>query len=223
MQFSVIIPTLNESASLPFALKQLLSSIEYLSRVEILVCDGGSNDDTLKQARQFPIIPLVSETGRAMQMNTGAGRALGDWLVFLHADTRLPDNWMSLIAQSDAPWGRFDLRLSGKQGLLRLIEKAINLRSRKTSIATGDQVLFFRRDFFHSLGGFPEIPLMEDVAISKLARQQHQPACIHEPVITSSRRWEQNGILRTVLLMWSLRLAYWLGVNPGTLHRWYYR
>lgn len=223
MRFSVIIPTLNESASLSFALRQLLASIPYLSEVEILICDGGSSDDTLTQARQFPVIILNSPAGRAKQMNHAAEKAIGDWLVFLHADTHLPNHWMQLITESNALWGRFDLRLSGRHWALRVIEKAINLRSRKSAVATGDQALFFRRDFFHQLGGYPDIPLMEDVAISKLARQQQPPACIHEPVVTSSRRWEQNGILRTVLLMWWLRLCFWFGINPETLHRWYYR
>ena len=222
MQFSIIIPTFNEAGSLAYALKDLLSNIQYLSEVEIILSDGGSADNSLQQARQFPVISINSEKGRARQMNTGAQQAIGDWLVFLHADTRLPKNWMNLIQHCDVPWGRFDVRLSGQHWMFRMIEKAINLRSRKTAIATGDQVLFFRRDFFQQLGGFPAIPLMEDIAISKIARKLHAPACISQPVITSSRRWEKKGILRTVLMMWLLRFFYWLGVKPETLHRLYY-
>ena len=222
MQFSIIIPTLNEAASLPYALKQLLASIDYLSRVEIIVCDGGSQDDSLNQARQFPVITLSADQGRALQMNAGAQQAIGDWLIFLHADTRLPNNWMDMIGSCQQPWGRFDLRLSGRHWLFRVIEKAINLRSRKTSVATGDQVLFFRRDFFQRLGGFPEIALMEDVAISKAARTIAAPACLSTAVISSSRRWEKNGILKTILLMWLLRLGYWAGIEPERLHRIYY-
>ena len=222
MQFSIIIPTYNEAAALPFALKELLSSIQYLSQVEIIICDGGSTDDSQNQARQFPVTFLKSAKGRALQMNNGALQAMGDWLIFLHADTRLPKNWMSLINQSNADWGRFDVRLSGRHWLFRVIEKAINIRSRKTSVATGDQALFFRREFFDELGGFPEIPLMEDIAISKMARNHSAANCIAQQVITSSRRWEKNGILRTVILMWFLRLAYWLGINPARLHRLYY-
>lgn len=222
MQFSIIIPTFNEATALPHALKDLLASIEYLSQCEIIICDGGSADDTQILAKQFPVSVLNTAKGRALQMNAGARQAMGDWLVFLHADTRLPKEWMSHINQCKGPWGRFDLLLSGRHWLFRIIEKAINLRSRKTSVATGDQVLFFRRDFFQSLGGFPEIPLMEDIAISKLARQQAAAKCIPERVITSSRRWEKNGILKTVILMWFLRLAFWIGVKPDKLHRLYY-
>ena len=222
MQFSIIIPTLNEAAALPHSLKDLLATIEYLSQVEILVCDGGSVDDTQNQAQQFPVIVLNTPAGRALQMNAGAKQAMGDWLLFLHADTRLPRNWMQLIEQCDGEWGRFDIHLSGRHWLFRIIEKAMNLRSRKTSIATGDQVLFFKRDFFNKLGGFPEIPLMEDIAISKNARNYALPECIPQQVVSSSRRWEKNGIIRTVLLMWLLRLAFWLGIKPDTLHRLYY-
>jgi len=222
MQFSIIIPTLNESGALAFALKGLLADIEYLSQIEIIVCDGGSDDDTLEQARGFPVQIINAQRGRASQMNAGAQQALGDWLLFLHADTRLPSGWMQLVQASTSDWGRFDVRLSGRHWLLRLVERAMNLRSCRTAVATGDQAMFFRNDFFQRLQGFPEIPLMEDIAISKNARALAQPACISQPVITSSRRWEKNGIIRTIVLMWWLRLAYWMGVKPATLHRWYY-
>lgn len=142
--------------------------------------------------------------------------------MFLHSDTRLPPNWMRLINQCSSPWGHFDVQLSGKHWMFRVIESLMNLRSRRTSVATGDQTLFFRRDFFFRLNGYPLIPLMEDIAICKQARKLASPACITPPATTSSRRWEQNGILRTMILMWLLRLAYWLGVNPATLHRYYY-
>lgn len=222
MQFSIIIPCLNEAGSLNHALNHLLSSIQDLSEVEIIVCDGGSVDETLQQAGNYPVLVLNACTGRALQMNTGAQKASGKWLLFLHSDTQLPNNWMHLVEQCQSDWGRFDVRLSGHHRLFRIIEKAMNLRSRITSVATGDQVLFFRRDFYTQLGGFPEIPLMEDIAMSKKARLSTSPCCIREPVITSSRRWEQKGILRTILLMWSLRFAYWIGIRPETLHRWYY-
>ncbi len=222
MRFSIIIPTLNESSNLRSALQHLLDSIEYLSEVEIIISDGGSSDDSMQLAAQYPVILINTAKGRACQMNAGAEHSTGEWLVFLHADTRLPDSWMSLIESSDTLWGRFDIRLSGSHWMLRIVEKAINLRSRKTSIATGDQALFFQRDFFNQLGGFPNIPLMEDIAISNTARKITTPACIRQAAITSSRRWEQKGILRTILLMWMLRLAYWLGIKPGTLHRIYY-
>ncbi len=222
MRFSIIIPTLNESSNLCYALEQLLDSIECLSEVEIMISDGGSSDDTIQLATQYPVKLINAAKGRARQMNAGAQHSTGDWLVFLHADTRLPDNWMALIARTESTWGRFDIRLSGSHWMLRIIEKAINLRSRKTSIATGDQALFFQRDFFNQLGGFPDIPLMEDIAMSSQARKISTPACIRQVAITSSRRWEQNGILRTILLMWMIRFAYWLGVKPDTLRRIYY-
>ncbi len=222
MRFSIIIPTLNESSNLCYALEQLLDSIECLSEVEIMISDGGSSDDTIQLATQYPVKLINAAKGRARQMNAGAQHSTGDWLVFLHADTRLPDNWMALIARTESTWGRFDIRLSGSHWMLRIIEKAINLRSRKTSIATGDQALFFQRDFFNQLGGFPDIPLMEDIAMSSQARKISTPACIRQVAITSSRRWEQNGILRTILLMWMIRFAYWLGIKPDTLRRIYY-
>ena len=222
MRFSIIIPTLNESGNLHHALEQLLSSVEYLSQVEIIISDGGSSDDTTQVAAQFPVSLINAPKGRASQMNAAAQHSIGEWLVFLHADTRLPEQWMSLIKHCESPWGRFDIRLSGSHWMLRIIEQAINLRSRKTSIATGDQALFFRRDFFNQLGGYPDIPLMEDIAISSQARKISAAACIRQPAITSSRRWEQKGIVRTMLLMWTLRLAYWLGIKPHTLHRFYY-
>ncbi|MDJ0834649.1 MAG: TIGR04283 family arsenosugar biosynthesis glycosyltransferase [Gammaproteobacteria bacterium] len=222
MQFSIIIPTLNESTSLADQLPQLLSGTDDPSRVEIIISDGGSTDDTLEQARRFPLQIVTGDLGRATQMNHGAQQASGDWLLFLHADTRLPADWMNLIEQCSAPWGRFDLQLSGQHWLLRVVETMMNWRSRLTSVATGDQVLFFRRDFFNQLQGFPAIPLMEDVAISKQARKLAKPACIRQPVISSSRRWEQHGILRTISLMWLIRFAYWIGIKPETLHRLYY-
>ncbi len=222
MLFSIIIPTLNEDTSLPAALEALLKSTEHISSLEILICDGGSVDNTLVQAEAFPVSILNAQKGRALQMNSGAQQAKGDYLVFLHADTRLPKNWTTLISQCKTDWGHFDVCLSGQHWLFRIIEKMINIRSRKTSVATGDQVLFFRQNFFHQLGGFPEIPLMEDIAISKKARYFTAASCISQPVITSSRRWEKNGILRTVVLMWFLRFAFWLGIKPDKLHRLYY-
>jgi len=155
MQLSIIIPTFNEATSLSITLDQLIASTGKLAAVEIIICDGGSKDDTLNQASQFPAIILNTQKGRAVQMNAGAQQAKGDWLIFLHADTRLPQNWIKLILLCKTAWGRFDVQLSGQHWLFRLIEKAINIRSCKTSVATGDQALFFRRDFFNQLGGFP--------------------------------------------------------------------
>ncbi len=222
MRFSIIIPVLDEAARLDHALGELIDGIERLSDCEIIVCDGGSRDDTRRIARRHPVQLIEAPRGRARQMNAGAERALGEWLLFLHADTRLPADWMAAVEQAGQPWGRFDVRLSGSDPLLRLVETSMNLRSRLTGIATGDQALFFRRQFFQRIGGYPSIPLMEDIAISKTARAEAVPACLRQRVVTSSRRWEKQGILRTILLMWRLRLAYWLGANPERLHRIYY-
>jgi rSAM/selenodomain-associated transferase 2 len=220
--FSVIIPTLNETDNIVETLQTTLDSSSNPAP-QIIISDGGSQDDTLQQAQNFPARIVNSEAGRARQMNTGAALATGDWLLFLHADTRLPQGWQNLIAGCSANWGRFDVRLDGRHWLFRIIEKAINLRSCTSAISSGDQAMFFRRDFFQALGGFPDIELMEDIAISKRARKLGRPACLHRPVITSARRWQQNGILRTILLMWALRLAYWLGVKPATLQKIYYK
>ena len=222
MRFSIIMPVLNEAAVLPYALQQLIEGIAYLSEVEIIISDGGSTDNSSACAAEFPVLLVDAPKGRARQMNAGASKAMGEWLVFLHADTRLPDGWMAAIENSGADWGRFNVRLSGPQRLLRLVEWMMNWRSCKTAVATGDQAMFFRRDLFERLGGYPDLPLMEDIAISKSARAYSRPACLECYVITSSRRWEQRGIIRTIVLMWWLRFAYWLGISPETLHQWYY-
>ena len=220
--FSIIVPTFNESAHIAHTLQTLIATIDNAALAQIIISDGGSSDDTLQRLQAFPVQCLQAARGRAAQMNAGAAQAEGDWLVFLHADTRLPPDWQTQIATSNALWGRFDVALDDRHRLLRVIEKAMNLRSCLSSIATGDQALFFRRDFFDRIGGFPDIPLMEDIAISKRAKQYARACCLPGRVVTSARRWRQNGILRTIILMWSLRLAYWLGVKPETLHRWYY-
>ena len=151
-------------------------------------------------------------------MNAGARAASGHALVFLHADTRLPPNADRALAAAleRAAWGRFDVRIEGHHPLLGLVAFAMNLRSRLTGIATGDQAIFVRREAFD---GFPELPLMEDVAFSKAMKRRGRPACLREQVTTSGRRWERGGVLRTIFLMWRLRLLYWLGVPPQRLAR----
>ncbi len=216
---SIIIPVYNEASQLHQSLKKLFE-VAQNSNIEVILSDGGSTDNSLAIARQFPCKILNSETGRARQMNAASHHANGDFVLFLHADSSLPDNWLTQIQQSEN-WGFFPLKLSGRQWLLRVIEIAINWRSRISRVATGDQGLYFRRAFFDDLKGFPDIPIMEDVAISKRARRVSKPSIGRYPVVTSSRRWEQNGILKTVFLMWGLRLAYWLGINPVRLHRFY--
>jgi rSAM/selenodomain-associated transferase 2 len=180
------------------------------------VVDGGSSDGTAELAAPFCDRVLKSEKGRARQMNAGAAVARGDALLFLHADTRLPADAdrAALAALERAPWGRFDVRIEGRHPLLPVVAAAMNLRSRLTGIATGDQAIFVRRDAFR---GFPEIPLMEDVAFS--AAMAERPACLRQKVVTSGRRWERGGVVRTVLLMWRLRFLYAIGVPPARLAR----
>ncbi|NNE37283.1 MAG: glycosyltransferase family 2 protein [Gammaproteobacteria bacterium] len=217
MKFSIIIPALNEADTI----QQTLSSLQYLrqSGHEIILVDGGSKDATNFISRPLVNNIIISETGRAKQMNLGARMATGKILLFLHADTLLPDNVDNIFTgiTKDSHWGRFDIKLSGTQKIYRLIEKMINLRSRLSGIATGDQAIFMTRDLFEKVNGFPEMPLMEDVAISKKLKEIHSPICLKEKVITSSRRWETRGIVNTVLLMWKLRLQYAIGIPPDKL------
>lgn len=223
-RISVVVPVLNEVG----VVEATLSSLQGLRGVghEVIVVDGGSTDDTLGRARSLADQIFIATRGRATQMNAGAARAKGDVLLFLHADTRLPSSAGGLIAERVArgvAWGRFDTRLSGRHWLLRVIEALMNARSRLTGIATGDQAIFVTRDLFERVGGFPELALMEDVALSRLLRAEARPHCMRARVVTSSRRWEEHGILRTVVLMWRLRLAYAFGADPGRLARLYHR
>lgn len=183
---------------------------------EVIVVDGGSTDGTPAIAAPLCDRLLKTARGRALQMNAGARAANGGALLFLHADTRLPPDADRTVldALARSAWGRFDLRIEGRHPLLPVVAAAMNLRSRLTGIATGDQAIFVRRDAF---GGFPEIALMEDIAFS--AARVERPACLRQKVVTSGRRWERGGVLRTVLLMWRLRLLYALGVPPARLAR----
>ncbi len=224
MQFSVIVPVLEEVQYLPRFLEHLkrLNSYAY----ELIVVDGGSHDESLALSKRFADHVLTAPRGRANQMNAGAQIAKGDMLVFLHADTFLPPTALlsieQTIAKENTLWGGFDVSLSGDHLLYRIIERMINLRSRTSGIITGDQVMFVRRETFQAVGGFPQIPLMEDIEISKRLKRQGQPTHIQLRVVTSSRMWEDNGILRTITKMWALRLAYFIGVNPHTLVKYYY-
>lgn len=225
MQISIIIPVLNEAAEIVTT----LASLQHLraQSAEIIVVDGGSRDDTVTLAQPLADLVICSDQGRAQQMNAGARCASGNILLFLHADTHLPADAHHLIvkglAENDQRWGRFDVRLSGSHLLLRAVESLMNWRSRLTGIASGDQAIFVQRDGFMKIGGFPEIPLMEDIALSHLLKKQGKPLCLHARVITSSRRWERAGIVRTILLMWRLRLAYALGADPERLAAKYYK
>jgi rSAM/selenodomain-associated transferase 2 len=220
---SVIVPALNEAAGIARTLEPLQA---WRARGhEVIVVDGGSTDGTPAHAEPFADRVVASERGRAAQQNAGAAAASGSVLLFLHADTVLPPGAEAAVLRglerSGRGWGRFDVRLSGRHPLLRVIGRMIGARSRLTGVATGDQAIFARREWFARAGGFPAIPLMEDVALTRALRRLGPPLCLRERVTTSSRRWEERGILRTVLLMWRLRLEYWLGADPAALARRY--
>ena len=217
MQLSIVIPVLNEAAGIEAGLLRLAPFRRDGTR--LIVVDGGSDDGTAALAAVHADIVLSSERGRAMQMHAGALAASGDALLFLHADTVLPPDAVESIAAAlrQRTWGRFDVALDGAHPVYRLIAAMMNLRSRLTSIATGDQAIFMRRDFYHAAGGFPPLALMEDIAFCKRARRLARPACLREKVLTSARRWEKHGVWRTISLMWRLRLAYFLGADPETL------
>jgi rSAM/selenodomain-associated transferase 2 len=217
-RISVIIPTLNEVAMVGATLGDL-APLRALGH-ELILVDGGSSDGTQDLAAALVDRVLEAPRGRAIQMDTGVRAATGDWVWFLHADTRVPPAAIdALVSVCRAPtlWGRFDIRLSGSALALRVIERMMNLRSWQSGIATGDQGIFVARTVYDAVGGLPQIPLMEDIALSRLLRRQGRPLCLRPALITSSRRWEVRGIARTVLLMWRLRLAYALGADPRRL------
>lgn len=222
-RFSLIIPALDEAAGIAETLAAL--AIWREAGDEVVLVDGGSTDDTVARARGLVDLVVEAPRGRARQMNAGAQHSRGACLVFVHADTRLPaaarEMLCAIMASHTAPWGRFDVRLSGSHPLLRVVERMMNLRSRLTGIATGDQVIFVARHRFNAVGGFPDQPLMEDIELSTRLRREIRPCCVRLPVLTSSRRWESRGILRTIFLMWGLRLRYFFGADPEVLARAY--
>ena len=221
---SIVVPVLNEAATLADALARLQPL--RTRGTEIIVVDGGSHDGSETAARPFADAVLVSPRGRALQMNAGARIATGAMLLFLHADTRLPPDADLLICaalkRSGRTWGRFDIRLSGRGPLLRVVEFFMNQRSRLTGIATGDQAIFVSRAAFEKVGGFPALALMEDVAFSARLKRKSRPLRLRARVVASSRKWDREGALRTILLMWRLRLAFFLGADPSDLARRYY-
>ena len=224
-RLSIIIPALDEAA-------RIVANLESLGDLrrrghEVIVADGGSCDATAALARDLADQVVCSRAGRAEQMNAGARAAAGDVLLFLHADTRLPAEADRLVLQGLAAgglvWGRFDVQIAGSHPLLRLVESMMNLRSRLTRICTGDQGIFVRRDAFAAIGGYPRQELMEDIAISVRLRRLSAPLCLRQRCLTSARRWESEGVLRTIVLMWWLRLQYALGAAPARLARSYGR
>ncbi|WP_224416071.1 TIGR04283 family arsenosugar biosynthesis glycosyltransferase [Modicisalibacter tunisiensis] len=217
-RLSVIVPVLNEASTIQACLTALLPL--WVCGVEVIVVDGGSVDDTVALARPLADRVLVSERGRARQMNHGARESRGEHLVFLHADTRLPrraDLLIDWALKGPGCWGRFDVTIERSFVLAGLVGWSMNLRSRLTGIATGDQALFMTREVFALVGGFPDQPLMEDIAMSRLLRRLSKPVCLAPRVATSARRWQQHGPLRIIVTMWWLRLRYWCGASPWTL------
>ncbi len=217
---SIVVPVLNEADQLTALMNRLRLLQDRVS--EIIVVDGGSDDGSLeKLANEFTVIQAPK--GRAQQMNAGAAQATSTWIVFLHADTQLTPAHISEMVGSASTfqWGRFNVKLDARGLAYRVIEWFINQRSRLSSIATGDQCIFVRKRFFDEMGGFANLPLMEDVEFCKRAKRRAKPACLGKTVATSARRWQQFGVIKTVLLMWKLRLYFWLGVSADDLAKQY--
>ena len=219
---SIVMPVLDEAAGIAAT----LGSLQPLRAdgVELIVVDGGSTDDTRALAEGRCDTLIGAARGRARQMNAGARHATGEVLLFLHADTELPPDalpalWAALAG--GACWGRFDVRIDGRHAVLTLVARLMNLRSRLTGIATGDQAMFVTRTAFEAVGGFPDQPLMEDIALSAALRRIGPPACLRTRVTTAARHWETHGVWRTIALMWRLRAAYALGADPAALARQY--
>lgn len=220
---SIIMPVLDEAPGIVATLAALAPL--RAGGGEVIVVDGGSTDATAALALPWVDRVMAAGGGRAGQMNAGAAVARGDVLLFLHADTRLPGDAVSLVADAlagDRQWGRFDVHIAGRSRWLPLVAAMMNLRSRLTGIATGDQAIFVTRAAFAAVGGFPDLPLMEDIALSRRLLARGRPACLAARVTTSGRRWERNGVWRTILLMWWLRLRYFLGADPRRLARDYH-
>jgi rSAM/selenodomain-associated transferase 2 len=222
-KLSIIVPVLDEGEHIA-AMLDGLADLRSLG-VEVIVVDGGSRDATMQRARLRADCVISAPRSRALQMNAGAARAAGDVLLFLHADTRLPDEAdhvvLNGLQRSGRAWGRFDVRIEGRHPLLPIVAWFMRVRSRMTGVATGDQAIFVRREAFHAAGGFPAIPLMEDIALCKRLKRVSRPLCLRQCVVTSGRRWEKNGFLRTIILMWRLRLAFFLGAEAKELARRY--
>ena len=214
---AIVVPMVDEAATLPALLAHLAG---WRARgCEVVLVDGGSRDDSVAMARAAGLRVVVAERGRARQMNAGAQACGGALLLFLHADTRLPEAADAMVRAALAvqAWGRFDVRIDGRPLMLRVVAALMNLRSRLSGIATGDQAIFVRREVFEAAGGFPDQPLMEDIELSRRLLRVSRPACLRARVRTSGRRWEQRGVWRTIALMWRLRWAYWRGVPAERL------
>ena len=221
---TIVVPALDEAANLARLLPDLRARCP---AAEVVVADGGSGDAPAESAAAHPGVRwLRAPRGRARQMNAGARSAHGDTLLFLHADTRLPDGALEAIGQAlgdpAVVGGRFDVRFDSPRPIMRVVAWLMNRRSRLTGISTGDQGIFVRRAVFEALGGYPDIPLMEDIELSRRLKRRGRLAALPLRVTTAARKWEREGAARTIVLMWGLRVLYFLGVSPARLHRWYY-
>lgn len=221
---SIIIPMRNEAAEIAATLSALAPLRK--SGAQVIVVDGGSTDTSATLAAPLADVVLHSAPGRASQMNCGAAAANGEVLLFLHADTRLPEHADQLILQglersSAADWGRFDVQIQGQSRVLKVVAAMINWRSRTFGIATGDQAIFIRRSLFQAIGGFPQQALMEDIEICTRLKKHSPPLCLRQQVQTSGRRWDTRGVWRTIFLMWRLRFLYWIGVPADKIAKAY--
>lgn len=223
MRISFIVPVLDEGTLIVTALTRL-QSLRARGH-EVIVVDGGSTDATATLSEPFADRVIRAPRGRALQMNAGADAAKGDVLLFLHADTRLPENADDLVAGAlgSHSWGRFDVTIDSARPVLAVVAFMMNQRSRLTGIATGDQAIFVTRAVFEKAGAFPSIALMEDVALCATLKRSGAPACLKAKATTSGRRWEQRGVMKTIVLMWRLRLLYFLGADPARLAQIYAR
>lgn len=221
-RISIIIPALNEACVIGITLGELQSMRQ--RGAEVILVDGNSSDETVAVASRLVDKVLSVPPGRASQLRAGLAEARHPVIWFLHADTRVPqdaDIAIDTALHAGSEWGRFDVRLSGNRSVFRLVERLMNARSCLTGICTGDQGIFVLRETLDRAGGLPDLPLMEDVELSKRLRRLAPPCCLRQTLVTSSRRWESSGVLRTILLMWTLRAAYALGVSPQRLARLY--
>lgn len=219
MRVSIVIPTLNEAQALPATLHALRGQLGGIA-VDVVVVDANSADATQCIARTAGVNVLNAPRGRAVQMNRGAHATRGEVLLFLHADTQLPPDALQQLTHALTKghlWGRFDVQIVGHAPLLKVVGYCMNMRSRLSGIATGDQAIFVTRAAFTAVAGFPVQPLMEDIALSRQLKRLGKPACLRTRVATSGRRWEARGMWRTIWLMWRLRFAYWRGVSPEQL------
>ncbi len=221
MKISVVIPVLNEQAIIADSIDRAWKSGAF----EVIIADGGSEDDTVATARSGNCQLIISETGRASQMNAGANVASGDVLLFVHADNWLVaggcDQVRDALKQASCGWGGFRQRIEGRSVLFRWIELGNSLRCQWQSLVYGDQGFFVRRSLFESLGGFPDLPLMEDFELSRRLASQSRPVLLPGPIHVSARRWQATGVIRQTLRNWRISAAYRLGVSADRLAKWY--